>query len=219
MAIEKVIRHPEFAKRLQMACDQQPHCPPMHRGRLQWIVDQFKAQGQTITTETASKWMQGMARPKTDKNERLAQILGVDAVWLFHGVDQGLSPREVKARTAVVSGLVNLVAGLIQMDGGSVAFPDEGDKAAARDNVDLKAIIRGGAYDIHVVPGEQTDAGYTFVVPTMHPSIVLGVIRDGFSFRIAEVTPEAIAEGQRRGGAIEVVVAELTEITGFDRRL
>lgn len=210
--MSKVIRSPEFAQRFEMACDQQPHCPPLHKGRYQWIVDEFrKRYKESISTETVRKWHSGEARPKQDKNALVAQLLGVDATWLYMGVDPDLEPRERKARNAVADGAVNVVAGMIQMDGGNPAFPDK------EGVVDLHAIIKGVKYDFHV---SMIDEDGRAVVPTKYEGvIVLGVSRDGMNFTVVEIPQETIEAGQRRGGSIEVDASGLKPISGFDRRL
>jgi len=218
----KVIRDAGYAQRLTLACDRSDHCPPLHQGRLVWIMNELGKQFDVdVTTETVRKWLHGEAKPRLDKNNKLAELLRVDPVWLYQGIDPALSPREKKARNAMADGAVNLIAGFIQMDGGSPAFPDEGDKRAARDNVDLYAIIKGGSYAIHVCLGAEVDGAYHFPVPLNHEHVVvLGVIRDGFSVMVTELTAEIIAEhGGRRGGAIDVVLPEIELIESFSRRL
>lgn len=160
--------------------------------------------------------MHGESKPRQDKNGLLAKLLEVDPSWLFMGIDSDLGPRERKARNAMADGVVNVVAGLIQMDGGSPAFPADDDARATKDNVDLYAVIKGAQYVFHVALGNDDGR---FVVPTQHENvIVLGVRRKGFSFEIYELPPEVITEGQRRGGSIEVMGAG-RRVTGFDRRL
>jgi transcriptional regulator with XRE-family HTH domain len=122
----KVIRDAGYAQRLALACDRSDQCPPLHQGRLVWVVAQLQERfGLDVTTETVRKWMHGEAKPRLDKNSKLAELLGVDPVWLYQGIDPNLSPREKKARNAMADGAVNLIAGFIQMDGGAVAFPEE----------------------------------------------------------------------------------------------
>ena len=151
----------------------------------------------------------------------------VDVAWLQIGIDQGLAPRARKARNALADGIVNVVAGFIQMDGGHPAFPDDGDTRAEQDNVDIYAIIRGGNYALHVALGTDAPAAgeglVIFPVPAKHEAvIVLGVLRSGMSVEIFEISPDLIAEhGIRRGGSIEVSVnrATLRRIESFSQRL
>lgn len=209
----RIIRDAGFAKRFEMACDSHDHCPPLHLGRLRWIADQFSERfGETITTETVRKWRFGEAKPRQDKNALLAQILEVDPTWLYMGVDPELEPKERKARNAMADGAVNIVAGMIQMDGGHPAFPEEGGK----ENVDLYAIIKGAQYALHIC---TADSEGKFAVPTRHQGItVLGLTRKGMSFEIVELSEEIIAAGRKRGGSIEVT-EKGRKITTFSRRL
>ncbi|WP_242136955.1 hypothetical protein [Sphingomonas sp. TREG-RG-20F-R18-01] len=209
MAVAKVFRSPDFGKRLEQACDQSPHCPPLHKGRLQWIADELKKRFKlSVSTETVRKWMHGESRPKQDKNLLLAQLLQVDPTWLFMGIDADLEPREKRVRNAMADGIVNVIAGFIQIDGGNPAFPAEGDKRAVVDNVDLYAIIKGANYAFHVSLGSDD---YRFAVPTKHENvIVLGVMRDGFAIDVFEISEAMIAKGTKRGGSIEVVLDEET---------
>ena len=180
-----------------------------------------------MSTEAVHRWFWGEVKPRPDKTACLAEILMVDVSWLQIGIDQGLAPRARKARNALADGVVNVVAGFIQMDGGHPAFPDEGDARAEQDNVDIHAIIRGGNYALHVALG--ADAADTagegmviFPVPTKHEAvIVLGVLRNEMTIEIFEISPDLISEhGIRRGGSIEVVVnrTDLRRIESFSQR-
>lgn len=116
----------------------------------------------------------------------------------------------------MANGVVNVVVGLIQMDGGSPAFPADDDTRAQRENIDIYAVIKGAQYSFHVAFAVG-DAN--FVVPTRYENtIVLGVRRHGMSFEIFELPPELIEQGRRSGGSIEVTGTG-RQITGFDRRL
>lgn len=203
----RIIRDPEFARRLESACDGHPHVPPLHRGRLTWIRDHLvKNFNLDVSVETVRKWFAGEAKPRPDKTALLAQLLEVDVSWLQIGIDQDLAPRERKVRNAMADGAVNLIAGFIQMDGGNPAFPDEADKRAARDNVDLYAIIKGANYALHVALGTLEGGGFRFPVPVNHEHVVvLGVIRSGLRIDVIELTDDLIEKyGTRRGASIEV---------------
>lgn len=222
--IERVIRDPAFAARLESACDSHSECPPLHQGRQTWVRDQLKMRfDTTASSEAVRRWFWGEVKPRPDKIAMLAEILLVDVVWLQLGIDQGLSPRDRKARNALADGVVNVVAGFIQMDGGHPAFPAEGDVHAEKDNVDIHAIIRGGNYALHIALGTEAGEGLLiFPVPAKHNKvIVLGVIRAGLAIEIFEIPPDLIADhGIRRGASIEVTVnrAELRRIESFSQR-
>lgn len=225
MTVGAVIRHPDFARRLAQACDAYHFCPPLHSGRLTWINDRFADRGHPVTVETVRKWVSGENRPRPDKMAVLAAILEADEAWLSLGFAEAKSGDRT-VRNAQASGSVNVVAGLIQMDGGHPAFPDDknGDNP-----VHLHAIIRGGKYDIHVAVGQETDGGVVFAVPMKADAlVVLGMIRDGFNFSIYELTPEIVQNHRRSatprlGKSIEIMVpnGELakTRIKSFQDRI
>lgn len=209
----------DLSDRITKACDGNAYCPPKHQGRYGWIRNELKSlNGTEVTIETVRKWIQGEARPRHDKLASLAQILGVDEGWLAYGADNP-TPRERAAHNAAVDGAVNLVAGLIQMDGGAAAFPED-DKTG----VHLHAIIKGGKFDIHCTLGTREDGVLKFDAPSpFEHLVVLGVVRDGFTLKIYEIMHDLIASGKRRGPSIDVEVAEgdpgLRPIESFKQRL
>lgn len=199
----RLIREPAFAGRFQQACDNHLMVPAKHNGRLTWIrrelIERFQ---EDVSVETIRKWFAGEVKPRPEKLSKLAQLLEVDVAWLSLGVDSDLQPRERRVRNAMAEGVVNVVAGLIQMDGSSPAFPEGGDK-----NVDLHAIIKGAKYDIHASLGKLSGRSMRFSVPTKYQDLlVLGVIRRGFSLEIVELPAEVIKTGRRHGGSIEVTI-------------
>ena len=228
MAQSEVVRNPGFAKRINTACETATGCPPLHQGRLVWIREQFKTRFDvTLPLETIRKWHKGVSLPRTVKMQQLSTILGVDEAWLLLGSDADLPAKERRARNALADAAVNIVAGLIQMDGGNVAFPEEGDRRAARDGIDLHAIIKGGSYAIHVAAGEQKSDKdpITFVFqPPEDNVIVLGVVRvRPFDFDVYEIPAEVIASADRRKESIEIVAKDPSTtfrmIESFESRL
>jgi hypothetical protein len=212
-----------FAERLAAALDNNPNVPPLGRGRLGWIQQQFAKRGVTLTVASVNRWTLGTAVPEPDKIPLLADMLGTDAGWLQHGTNNALSPREARARNALANGAVNLVAGMIQMGGGSIAFPDEDDKAAIRDAVSLKAIIRGASYSFHVATGEERDGSLHFIIPRTEGALILAIVqREGFHFDVFEITADVVeTHGTFTRGAVEVVAQEedLRRITTFAERI
>lgn len=219
------IREPEFAARLAQACDAHQIVPPLHSGRLTWIQRQLKTHyNEPVSVETVRKWFAGEAKPRADKLSKLAQLLEVDEAWLSLGVAHDITPRERVVRNAMADGVVNVIAGLIQMDGGLPAFPEENDEEAKAKNIDLHAIIRGGKFDIHVSMGEREGNQLRFQVPSKNESlVVLGVLRNGFAFEVYDISRELIATGHRKGVAVEVLVDptddRLHQIESFKQRL
>lgn len=224
---DKVIRDAAFARRLEQACDGSPHCPPFNKGRLTWIADELgKSLGQKLSVQTVSRWMDGVSKPRHAKAIKLAQLLGVDSTWLYLGVEPELAPRERKVRNAMADGAVNVVAGLIQMDGGHPAFPEEGDARAAAAHIDLYAVIKGAQYAFHVTLGIREDGGWRFAVPADHEGIVvLGVVREGLSFHLVELTGEMIEANGTPTGARTINVSldrraiDANGLEGFTARL
>ncbi len=79
----------------------------------------------------------------------LAKVLDVDEAWLSLGINPVESPTEKKVRNAVADGAVNYVAGLIQMAGGTIAFPDKSE------GYDLFTIINGRKHQIEIKTARQ----------------------------------------------------------------
>lgn len=211
------IRDPAFARRLEQAADLHPHCPPKHRGRLDWVRERLAEKGETVSNETVRKWFAGEAKPRPDKGALLAEIMQVDVAWLQMGIDVQFTPREKKVRNALAEGAVNVVAGLIEMDGGHPAFPEEDGP------VDLHAIIKGAKYDLHVSAGERDGKMLRFVVPSIRENvIVLGLVRDGLALEIYEIAEDVIEKhGNIRGASTDVSAppSKLRPIRGFSERL
>lgn len=222
-AVETKVKDAGFGRRMDQAADMHPHCPAKFAGRGPWLVQEMQRRGHRVSTETVSKWFEGESLPKPDKREALAEALGVDTAWLILGVDAALAPKERKLRNAQADGVVNVVAGIIQMDGGHPAFPDEADKRASKEQIDLYAVIRGANYSLNIALGEAEDRFRKFVVTSSlgENVIVIGAVKVGTGFELYELTPEVLETGQRRGGSIEVVAptAKLKLITGFSDRL
>jgi len=213
-----------FAARFLKASDQNPHCPDKNFGRYGWIAQQLYAKGITVSNESIRKWFHGESRPTIENVTALADILKVDLSWLQFGVDSQMAAKEQKARNAEADGSVNLIAGLIQSDGGAPAFPAADDLGALNDHVDLYAVIRGAKYAFHVVTGNRNGEKLVFNVPTNHENVVLiGVIREGFSVQVYELTEETVTKfgASRRGASFAVTApaAELKQITSFASRL
>lgn len=78
-------RSPMFQRRLLKACDDHPDCPPLHKGRLVWIRDRLSTYGVKVTIESVRRWLAGEGRPKQEKCEALANVLGVNGTWLYMG--------------------------------------------------------------------------------------------------------------------------------------
>jgi transcriptional regulator with XRE-family HTH domain len=204
--------HPEFARRMQQAADGNSNVPPINYGRLSWVKEQFNSRFKAdVSLETIRKWFAGETKPRAQTLHMLAEILGVDEAWLALGSTNKATVKEQRIRNAVADASVNIVAGLVQADGGHPAFPDEGDRRAEAARIDLYAIIKGAQYGFHVATAERVKEGWEFAVPIAAlESIVLGVIlTHGFQVTILELDAEGLEEnGKRKSGLIEVAVGE-----------
>lgn len=208
---------------MDKACNGNPLAPDLHNGRYVWLKSQLEQKfGETVSIETCRKWFAGEARPRPNKMSKIAQILEVDIAWLSLGIDPDIAPRERRLRNAMADGVVNVVAGLIQMDGGRPAFPADDDKRAEEEGIDLYTIIKGANYAFHISLGEIEGKKLRFPVPAKNDAvIVLGVIRDGLNLKIFEISHDVIATGVRRGDSISVETTEsaLRPVKGFSERL
>lgn len=223
----RLIREPEFGKRLVQAADGNPHVPAYNKGRLTWVASQLKERFDTyVSIETVRKWFEGEVKARPDKLKLLAELLEVDESWLSLGVQPDLQPREQKLRNATADGLVNVLAGFIQMAGGHPAFPEPDDRRAQRHHIDLYAVIKGAQYAFHVSLAKQDGKDLRFTVPTNHEDVMVigGVPTDGPGVKFFEMPTDWIeATGIRKGGAIEIPVkaaeADLRRIRSFAERL
>jgi hypothetical protein len=210
VAPKKLIRDEDFAKRLQLASDNNTLCPPLHYGRLTWIVKQFWERfGEEITTETVRKWMGGEVRPRPKSMALLAQLLGVDHAWLSLGNAGETSAAESKARNVMAGAAVNLIAGLIEMDGGHPSYPDAGDQRSK--DVDIFAIIKGAHYGFKVSPANnQNGKTYQFAIPSGYKDVfVIGLVRTGpSSFDMLELDAELITKHKENKGSHVSVTVE-----------
>lgn len=198
-----------IASRLRQACDEHLDAPAYNHGRQTWVRAQLADRfGVPVSSETVSKWFTGAARPRPDKINALSRLLEVDEAWLALGISPQKEQREAKIRNAMADGVVNVLAGFIQLSGGHPAFPDPNQTDTAP--VDLYAIIRGAHYALQVELAEQEGgAAFRFQLSRdREDRIVVGVIQRGpLACEFIELSAEMIERhGARRGGALEITV-------------
>lgn len=199
-----VIRDKNFAKRLETAILGNPSAPDGH-GRQKWLREQLDSRfRRKVSAEALRKWFAGEARPRPAIMTEIAVILEVDEAWLSLGITPDTTLAERRHQNALVSGAVNVVAGMIQMSDGHIAFPDTTDT-----QVDLYAIIQGRQHSLIIRSmREQADA-VTLTVPAGHErSIVICVAqRDPTTYSLLRLPSDVIAKsGNRKGGYFEVSV-------------
>jgi hypothetical protein len=195
----------DFARRLDTAVSGHPLAPPGH-GRQRWLRDLIKDRtGTELSPEAVRKWFAGEARPRPDVMKKIAMSLEVDEAWLALGISPTETPREAKQRNATADGAVNLVAGLIQMGGGHIAFGDD-------NGPDIHAIINGKKVDIEVKMARDTGGStlmFTLSQAALQADAVIGVVpmNKGLGAKLLWFTPEIIKEnGRRKGGYVEIMV-------------
>lgn len=203
---QPIIRDKAFAKRLEIACEGHPHCPTdQYRGKQKWLYDGLDSEfGVKVSAEAVRKWFSGESRPRPKVMSYIARLLEVDEAWLSLGITPELTPREQKQRNAVADGAVNLVAGMIQMGGGHIAFPDDG--------ADIFAIITGKQVNIDVVIpfALGKDQFRLTIKDRLDGKHIIAVIEeDDFGYQILAITPEIVRDaGERRGDFWELIVEE-----------
>lgn len=203
----RVIRDKAFAKRLDIACEGNPHCPTeLYRGKQKWVYDGLEQEfGIKVSSEAVRKWFKGESRPRPKIMTYLARLLEVDEAWLSLGLTPDLTPAEKRQRDAMVDGVVNLLAGLIQIGGGHIAFPDD-------DSADIFAIIGGKNYSIDAVLPLSLgqDKFRLTILDKLQGKQILAVMpQEAFQFRILQITPEVVRDaGDLRGNYWEMVVEQ-----------
>lgn len=221
------ILHPEFAYRLGVACDSNSHCPPLNHGRLGWIAEQVKGRaGKTVSNESVRRWLAGEALPRPATLAHLANILKVEEAWLSVGASPE-SSRERKATKIVENGAVTVLAGLIQMSGGSPAFPSENDSRAKQERIDLYAIIRGAQYAFNVSAGVTKGDTVQFNVAVDATNCVMigAVLRENLTVEFYEIPRELAVSAPLKSGAHNLTLtgdlsaAGLKRIKSFSERI
>lgn len=205
MTTPSVVREKEFAKRLEIACENNPHSPSGH-GRQSWLRERIMDQNRDVrvSPEAVRKWFSGESRPRPTIMSMIARALEVDEAWLSLGITPVATPRERSKQSATAAGAVNLVAGHIQLVGGNIAFPEDETEAE-----DVFAIVRGKRLSLVVRLGTtQQKFKLTFfkkgekstviaVVPTNKPSV----------YEFVRVPANVIENhGKHRGGFVEIEI-------------
>jgi hypothetical protein len=189
----------DFAKRLVQACDESPLVPEHGRGRQVYLAKRLK-----VTQEAVRKWLVGESLPRPDKIGDLADVLGVDPVWL----QLGTSPLDIAdKRQAALRGdaAVYGVMSYLLLAGYHVAIPAESDK------VDIFAIKHGTQLSILARMGEPLARGeFRFLFPANINARWHGVLagtKPSLHLEIYDIPPElGLRHGHRTGSGVEVVV-------------
>ncbi len=202
-----VIRDKAFAERLASSVDNHPRAPHGH-GRQRWLLNELEARfSAKYSAESARKWFAGENRPKVPVLRQIAEILEVDEAWLSLGIDPDETPKERVRRNATADGAVNYVAGLIQMAGGNIAFPEQDDQAQP----DIFAIISGRSIQFEVKrPAGDDEGNLRLRLSKHHDKRVVLIVADAkgpMNFNVFRIPPAIVAEfGRDRGGFVEMSV-------------
>lgn len=218
---DKVV-YGEFAKRLQQATENNPNFPPLYHGLYIVVQKMLEKKGLKVVRETIRKWFHGETMPPPGRIEVLAEVLSVDPAWLHWGDDVAKTSATRVTQSRDASAVTNIVAGLIALDGGHPAFPQGDDERAEEDGIDLHAVIRGAKYAFRIAMGEPKgdDVVFTWKQTSV---LVLGVVREGFGFRIFEITEHKQDSKRSTSGLQSISLTmdqlEQAEITTFEKRI
>lgn len=184
-----------FSERLKEACEAYAECPPLNRGLYVWIAEKFAAKGHKLSNEGIRRWFAGMTYPRPEYMRILAQIVEVDEEWLAFGKGVSLTDDLTRFNYSDIPPQTQLLAAVIRMHGGNVAFPKNDDKK--RRLIDFYAIIGGAHYHVKVADGRREEDGtLVFKVPTeSRDQFVVGVVlADDNQFEFWEILPDAFPE-------------------------
>ncbi|MDF0602895.1 hypothetical protein P1J78_19305 [Psychromarinibacter sp. C21-152] len=193
----------EFGLRLTQALEASPHAPPTPHGRLSWLKRELEKHGTKVSVNTVHKWCHGASRPREDNVRALSRLLKVDEVWLALGRKPVESPKHSADSAAKAKGAVLMLAGLIEVAGGRVTFPSEGEGTPH-----LWANLNSEQFGVIVVtPQSREGSQVSFVVPEpVGPHKVLAVVSEPGSMQVQVVD---LTDVQRQSfGGFSVVSLE-----------
>ncbi len=195
-----------FAQRFKQACDDSPIIPEHGRGRQVSIAKRLG-----VTQEAVRKWFSDEAKPRPDKMRELAEYLEVEEPWLALGIKPELDRNEKRRALNKLEGAVQLVAGLILLEGGTCAWPKPNDQRAPY--TDLYVIMRGSQWALHVsLAREVSDAHYEIKIPREYRDVkVVAVLQDTPGrYNFLDLPVELIEKHkQRRAGDFVIAVSKI----------
>jgi len=187
-----------FQSRLNQACRENLEVPEKGRGQQTYIAERMN-----VSQEAVRKWLSGDSQPKPAAMRKLAQLLGVDHVWLALGTDnQELERRKISLGKANAAHYA-LIGFLIE-SGYSCAPPDQEDGL-----VDIEAIGHGVYKSIIVRTAESEDdrLSVSFPAAAMDLATITAVRRNSssFAFDFVWFTSEIfLKSGYRQGNDIHL---------------
>ncbi len=201
---QRIVRDKDFARRLDIAVSGHPLAPEGH-GRQKWLRERVEGRFKIkLSPEGVRKWFAGESRPRPSTMSQIAQALEVDEAWLSIGITPTSTPEHKRQQNNVVSGAVNLLAGLIQMNKGHSVFPE-----GASETVDLYGIIGGSQKSFVVRHIHQTEGQVKITVPTEHERSVVTIVAQEtpVAFTLLRLPTDNIGRhGVRQGGYFEIEI-------------
>lgn len=183
----------EFYTRLLQACSENPDIPEYGKGRQTYISQQMG-----VSQEAVRKWFAGESKPKSAMGRKLAELLGVDYVWLALGTSHGEIEKRREAAGRQDAAVYALMSFLIEK-GYSAAFDNEND------NIDIVTIYQGQQNQIAVslAEGKKDDLVASFSMSIINDvSTIIAVRNNTFSisYDFIWVRPEVWAKHSTREG-------------------
>lgn len=202
MPVEKPVKYPELAKRIEQAINRSTAIPNGH-GQYANISRKFQRRyGEKVSIEHVRNWVKGYHEPQANRRAHLAEILEVDPQWLF-----GTSAVPVRPTRA---GSETLIGPMLQAGGWKVRYADTTD-------YDLDAELGGRAYKIECKTSKRLDDGrYVVTMPkNADDVVVLSTMIDPMTatLRLVLVSGAAGSEvmfnesGDATGGEVRIVTS------------
>lgn len=182
-----------FSERFMSALENHPRCPVREHGRLKWFRDLLEQEtGVDVSLQSVQKWSAGSSIPRASRMGDIAQALGVDEVWLSMGRRKPAISKSRAQRVRAAAGAVLTMAGVAEMSGAHVAFPED-DESSNTVFLTMNGMLR----QVTVVAGNG-DKKLHFAVPTNAAgNKVIGVTVAGLQVRLFDLTNEnRSAEGE-----------------------
>lgn len=191
-----------FARRLEEACNLNPHVPDPNFGRLRFFQEEFQKRGVTISAQAIDKWFKGYSRPNFRRMTILANILNVDEPWLSLGYTQNTS--NVKAREPVGEGAIHLVIGVLSLSGGAFRWADSDEAGSA---IHFFATLDGKQLSFHVggIVSDQGTVQITIAADTKADRVIGVLPRSPVDFHLYELKASgAMKRGRRRSDVVRL---------------
>lgn len=128
----------EFSTRLKQSCQDNPDVPEYGKGEQVYLSQRLG-----VSQEAVRKWFAGDSKPKAAVGRKLAELLGVDYVWLALGTSHGEIEKRREAAGRQDSAVYALMSFLIEK-GYSAAFDNDHEK------IDITTIYQGQQNHISV---------------------------------------------------------------------